>query len=395
MYVNACFADAQLLICPLFAAMPPEQQMKVFGPTPLAHRKIVLATNIAETSVTINGIKYVVDSGVVKIRGYNSRIGIEALVVVPTSKASARQRSGRAGRETSGKCFRLYPESVFDELESQTVPEIQRTSLANAILQLKAIGIDDVLGFDYMDAPSVMALKRGLELLLSLQALDASGALGELGKKMSQLPLEPRYSKAVIASGGQFKCSEEVITIVSMLSVESIFFVPSHKRKQADAAKSQFGRADGDHLMMLNVFRAYSMHKDNKERKVWCQHNFVNWKAMHKVEQVRQQIQEYARMLGIPLVSCGSDYDQVKQCFVSAFFMNVAFLQADKTYRTFFGQREVSIHPSSVAFSNKPQCIIYDEIIQTSRSYLRSVLPIDPEWLFVHAPKVFERVKRN
>ncbi|OAY64295.1 ATP-dependent RNA helicase DHX8, partial [Ananas comosus] len=235
----------KLITVPIYSSLPSEQQMNVFKPAPSGFRKVILATNIAETSVTIPGIKYVIDPGWVKVRSYNPVTGMESLTISEISKAQALQRSGRAGREGPGKCFRLYTESAFSELKDSTVPEIKRCNLVNVVLQLKALGIDDILGFDFMEKPSRTAIVKSLEQLLLQGALTDECKLSDpVGDQMARLPLDPMYSKALIVAS-EFKCLEEMLIAVSMLSVESIFYSPCDKMEEANAAKKRFSSPKG------------------------------------------------------------------------------------------------------------------------------------------------------
>lgn len=245
----------ELIICPIYANLPSEIQAKVFEPTPEGARKVVLATNIAETSLTIDGIKYVVDPGFCKIKSYNPRNGMESLLVTPISKASAMQRTGRAGRTSPGKCFRLYTAYNFQkDMEDNTVPEIQRTNLASVVLALKSLGIDDLLNFDFMDPPPAEALVKALELLFALGALNKLGELTKVGRKMAEFPLDPMLSKMIVASE-KYMCSDEIISIAAMLSVgSSIFYRPKDKQVHADNARLNFHAGNiGDHIALLKV----------------------------------------------------------------------------------------------------------------------------------------------
>lgn len=190
----------KLIPCPIFAAQDSVTQQRIFEPAPPGTRKVILATNIAETSITIPNIRYVIDTGCHKSRGYNAKIGIESLLVEPISKSSARQRTGRAGREAPGLCFRLYTEDTFDRLEEDAVPEIKRCNLESAILSLMATGIDDPAGFDFMDRPSKSGILRSLEHLYALEALDDDGKLTETGRKMAAFPVDPPYAKVLLQS---------------------------------------------------------------------------------------------------------------------------------------------------------------------------------------------------
>lgn len=247
---------AELIICPIYANLPTELQAKIFEPTPEGARKVVLATNIAETSLTIDGIKYVIDPGFVKMTSYNPRTGMESLLVTPISKASAMQRAGRSGRTGPGKCFRLYTAYNYEvDLDDNTVPEIQRTNLANVVLMLKSLGIHDLLHFDFMDPPPSEALLKALEMLFALSALNKLGELTKVGRRMAEFPLDPMLSKMIVASE-KYKCSDEIISIAAMLSVgNSIFYRPKDKQVHAENARMNFHTGNvGDHIALLKVW---------------------------------------------------------------------------------------------------------------------------------------------
>eukprot|EP01018_Ginkgo_biloba_P026806 Gb_11931 [translate_table: standard] len=394
----------KISVVPIYAALPCEQQMQVFQPAPAGFRKVILATNIAETSVTIPGIRYVIDPGLVKARAYNPRIGMESLVVIPVSKAQALQRSGRAGREAPGKCFRLYTEEEFEKLADSTVPEIKRCNLSNVVLQLKALGIDDVIGFDFMDKPSRTAIVKSLEHLYALGALTDEGKLSEpVGLQMARLPLESLYAKAIIVSC-TFKCSEEMLIAVAMLSVESIFYAPREKMKEAKAIRQRFCSPEGDHITLVNVYRACLEEvKKNKtgnaaDPKVstfykniqkWCKSNFVNSRSLRHAMDIHRQIQGYVQTMGLPIISCGEDMTQFRRCLSASLFLNAACKQPDGTYRAMANGQKVSIHPSSVLFGKKPDCIIFNELVRTNHNYVRNVTQIDPLWLAELAPQFY------
>ncbi|CAG8612252.1 864_t:CDS:2, partial [Ambispora leptoticha] len=229
-----------LIILPVYSALPSEMQSRIFEPAPPGSRKVVIATNIAETSITIDGIYYVVDPGFVKQNAYDAKVGMDSLIVTPISQAQARQRAGRAGRTGPGKCYRLYTEAAYrNEMLPNPVPEIQRTNLANIVLTLKAMGINDLLHFDFMDPPPVQTLLTALEQLYALSALDDEGLLTKLGRKMAEFPLEPPLSKMLIESV-DLGCSEEILTIVAMLSVQNVFYRPKEKQAAADQKKARF-----------------------------------------------------------------------------------------------------------------------------------------------------------
>nr|GEY39599.1 pre-mRNA-splicing factor ATP-dependent RNA helicase DEAH1-like isoform X1 [Tanacetum cinerariifolium] len=246
----------ELIICPIYLNLPTEFQAKKFEPTPEGARKVVLATNIAETSLTIDGIKYVIDPGFVKMKSYNSRIGMESLLITPISKASANQQAGQSERMGLEKCFRLYNAyNYFSDLDDNIVPEIQRTNLVNVVLSLQSLGIHDLLNFDFMDPPPVEALLKALDLLFALSALNKRDELTKAGKKMVEFPLDLMLSKMIIASD-KYECSDEIISIAVMLSIRSsIFYRPKDKQVHADTARLNFHTGNvGDQIALLKVY---------------------------------------------------------------------------------------------------------------------------------------------
>ncbi|CAI2170721.1 933_t:CDS:10 [Funneliformis geosporum] len=377
----------KVITCLLFAALPTEQQTKVFNLAPPGTRKIILATNIAETSITIRGVRYVVDTGKCKIRKFNAKIGMESLSIENVSKNSADQRLGRAGREAPGICYRLFTEDEYNKMEKDTEPEIKRCNLSSVILLLKALEIDDVLGFDYMDAPSRTLLKKALEHLYILKALNNQGKITELGKKMAEFPLEPSYARVLIASQ-ELSCTREAIEIVSLLSVDSIFFSPQDQREHASDAKKKFMSPFGDLITFLNVLRSYETQKGNSE---WCYQNFINRRNMKHVIDVRKQLIQLCTRMGIPTnSSCGNEYEIVLKCMLCGFFRNSAILQPTNNYRTVFSNQSVNIHPSSTLFNKKLEAVMYTELVLTSKPYMKHVSAIQSNWLYDTAPNIQE-----
>ncbi|KAH9627003.1 hypothetical protein KSS87_020654 [Heliosperma pusillum] len=393
-------SNQNLVTVSIFASLPSEQQMKVFMPAPNGVRKVILATNIAETSVTIPGIKYVIDPGVVKARNFNPKTGVESLSIIPTSKAQALQRSGRAGREGPGKCFRLYPENEFEKLLDSTVPEIKRCNLSNVILQLKALGVDDIIGFDFMEKPSRMAIVKSLEELFLLGALTDDSKLSDpVGQQMAKLPLDPVYSKALILSS-QFNCLEEMLITVAMLSVESIFYMPRDKQDEAKNVIKHFASSEGDHITFINVYRSCddflnkanvgsSKEKSLKNLRKWCKDNFVNARSLRHARDVHSQIQSHVKQMGFRISSCGEDMLLFRRCLAASFFLNAALRQPEGTYRALSSSQVVQIHPTSLLFRTKADCIIFDELLRTNQNYIRNITIIDPMWLAELAPHVF------
>lgn len=273
-----------LKVLPMYGGLPHAEQMLVFKPTPHNTRKVVVATNIAEASITINGIVYVIDCGYVKLRAYSPKVGVESLLVVPVSQASANQRAGRAGRVRSGKVYRLYTEHDFLALNPATVPEMQRCNMASVLLQLKCLGIDNILRFNFPARPPAQSMIRGLELLYALGALDKHGKLVDpLGTNMAEFPTDPMIAKMLLSSG-EFECSEEILSIAAMLQIQNIFLSPSKQKAAADNAKRKFSVYEGDHITLLNVYEAFL--KCNKSSR-WCHEHFLNYKGLSRAVKIR------------------------------------------------------------------------------------------------------------
>ncbi|EEB08731.1 ATP-dependent RNA helicase Prh1 [Schizosaccharomyces japonicus yFS275] len=380
----------QLHVCPLFASLPQEQQMQVFQPAPPNHRKVVLATNIAETSITISGIRYVIDTGLAKVKQYNARLGLESLSVAPISQSAARQRAGRAGREAPGQCFCLYTEQDFEKMSKETIPEIKRIDLAQAVLTLKARGQDDVIHFDYMDPPSRESLARALEHLYSIGALGDNGKITDIGYQMSLIPLVPSLARALL-SAVENDCVAEVIDIVSCLSTDSLFVSPQDKREEANEAWSKFRHKLGDHLTSLNTVRQY-LSVNVSARKSWCQKNFINKRALKTVLDIRKQLQEHANRAGWNCTANDNyNAESVLCSFLHGYITNTALLHPDGSYKTVIGNQNVSIHPSSTLFGKKVESIMYHESVFTTKPYARGVTAIHASWLTEVAPHYLGR----
>ncbi|CAF4010696.1 unnamed protein product [Rotaria sordida] len=376
----------ELIILPVYSALPSEIQTKIFDPAPPGSRKVVIATNIAETSLTIDNIYYVVDPGFVKQKVFNPKSGMDSLLVTPISQAQAKQRMGRAGRTGPGKTYRLYTERAYrDEMLSTNVPEIQRIDLTSTVLSLKALGINDLLSFDFMDPPPLETMITAMEQLYSLSALDNEGLLTKLGRCMTGFPLEPQLSKMLIMSV-ELNCAEEILAIVAMLSTGNIFHRPKEEAEQADQRKARFHQIEGDHLTLLAVYNAW---KQNKCSKVWCHDNFVQEKSLKRAEDIRKQTLEIMDRHKLNIVSCGKQTELVQKAICSGFFRNVAKRDSREGYQTLVDNQVVYIHPSSSLFRQQPEWLCYHELIFTSKEYMREVCSIDPKWLVKYAPRYF------
>ncbi|XP_016941183.1 ATP-dependent RNA helicase DHX15 homolog isoform X2 [Drosophila suzukii] len=386
----------ELKCIPLYSTLPPNLQQRIFeaAPPPNANgaigRKVVVSTNIAETSLTIDGVVFVIDPGFAKQKVYNPRIRVESLLVSPISKASAQQRAGRAGRTRPGKCFRLYTEKAFkNEMQDNTYPEILRSNLGTVVLQLKKLGIDDLVHFDFMDPPAPETLMRALELLNYLAALDDDGNLTDLGAVMSEFPLDPQLAKMLIASC-QHNCSNEILSITAMLSVPQCFVRPNEAKKAADEAKMRFAHIDGDHLTLLNVYHAF---KQSSEDPNWCYENFINFRSLKSADNVRQQLARIMDRFNLRRTSTeftSKDYYvNIRKALVQGFFMQVAHLERTGHYLTIKDNQNVQLHPST-CLDHKPDWVIYNEFVLTTKNYIRTVTDVKPEWLFTLAPQYYD-----
>uniref|UniRef100_A0A8C5LTS8 ATP-dependent RNA helicase DHX15 n=1 Tax=Leptobrachium leishanense TaxID=445787 RepID=A0A8C5LTS8_9ANUR len=342
-------------IIPLYSTLPPQQQQRIFEPPPpkktngAIGRKVVVSTNIAETSLTIDGVVFVIDPGFAKQKVYNPRIRVESLLVTAISKASAQQRAGRAGRTRPGKCFRLYTEKAYKtEMQDNTYPEILRSNLGSVVLQLKKLGIDDLVHFDFMDPPAPETLMRALELLNYLAALNDDGDLTELGSMMAEFPLDPQLAKMVIASC-EYNCSNEILSITAMLS---------------------------DH-----------------ESSQWCYDNFINYRSLMSADNVRQQLSRIMDRFNLPRRSTDFTsrdyYINIRKALVTGYFMQVAHLERTGHYLTVKDNQVVQLHPSTV-LDHKPEWVLYNEFVLTTKNYIRTCTDIKPEWLVKIAAQYYD-----
>jgi ATP-dependent RNA helicase DHX8/PRP22 len=377
----------ELIILPVYSALPSEMQSKIFDPAPPGSRKVVIATNIAETSITIDHIYYVIDPGFVKQNAYDPKLGMDSLVVTPISQAQAKQRAGRAGRTGPGKCFRLYTEAAFQsEMLPTSIPEIQRQNLSHTILMLKAMGINDLLHFDFMDPPPTNTMLTALEELYALSALDDEGLLTRLGRKMADFPMDPSLAKVLIAAV-DIGCSDEILSIVAMLSMPSPFYRPKEKQTQADQKKAKFHDPHGDHLTLLNVYNSW---KQNKYANPWCFENFIQARSMRRAKDVRDQLVKIMERYKHPIVSCGRDTQKVRQALCSGFFRNSARKDPQEGYKTLIEGTPVYLHPSSALFGKQAEWVIYHTLVLTSKEYMHWTTSIEPKWLVEAAPSFFK-----
>ncbi|KAL0227762.1 hypothetical protein RCL1_003905 [Eukaryota sp. TZLM3-RCL] len=376
-------------VLPLYAALPSTAQYRIFEPAPKRGRKIVVSTNIAETSLTIDGVVYVVDPGFCKQKHYLPRTRVESLPITPISKASARQRSGRAGRTQPGKCFRLYTEKSFNEkLKEQTIPEMLRSNIASVVLQMLRLGIRDLIKFDYPDAPHPEALMRALEVLAYIGALDDNAQLTQLGQAISELPLDPQLSKMIVC-GCEFGCGNEMIILAACLSVPQIFLRVEGRRKDAARIHEEFEHQEGDHLALINVFYEFQLNNSPE----WCKEKHLSHRSLKQAERIKLQLEGLVAKLGFQLTSPDFSspdyYNLIRKALTGGFFMQVAHLYKKGKYLTIKDNQEVVLHPST-CLSGEPKWVVFNEFVKTSQHFIRTVTVIDPKWLLELAPLYYD-----
>ncbi|CEG36761.1 dead deah box helicase [Plasmopara halstedii] len=416
--------EMELRVLPLYGALQGQKQREIFDFVPLASvRKVIVATNIAETSLTIDGVRYVVDCGFTKQKVYNPKQQMESLVVVPVSKVSAQQRAGRAGRTAPGKCYRLYDKMSYEEMAQETIPEIQRTNLANTVLYLKLLGIQDVLGFSYLDPPDKDSLLDALKQLYVLGALDATtGEATSLGKVMAAFPLDPKLSRALVESL-RLKCSQEMTKVVAMLSVENVFQDSFHhsKKQQLHRGKEDKGdtidwaqcilalqreglvHKDGDQLtyrLLLNAFESESrrVHDHRRKLEYWCQDRHLRFRALTMARSIVTQLRYIITKLSRRDLEAIMDArmedkqdisidDRLRQSLCSGFFMNAASrCTVETVYRLLHTHDDdnklVQFHPlSAMCYAAAPEFCIYHELVVTSKPFMRGALAVERRWL--------------
>lgn len=371
----------KLSILPIYSQMPADLQAKIFDRAAPGVRKVIVATNIAETSLTVDGIMYVVDCGFSKLKVYNPRMGMDTLQITPVSQANASQRAGRAGRTGPGRAFHLYTERAFkEELYIATIPEIQRTNLANTVLLLKSLGVKDLLDFDFMDPPPQDTITTSLFDLWALGALTNLGELTDLGRLMTSFPMDPSLAKLVITSSSIYSCSEEMITIVAMLSVPSVFYRPKERLEEADAAREKFFVHDSDHLTLLTVYQQWLF---NGRRDGWCVKHFLHPKALRRAEEIRQQISDIMTSSKMAIQSCGYDLDIVRQCICSGYYAQAAKRKGLGEYINLRTSVTMNLHPTSALYNSgdPPDYVVYHELILTSKEYMSVATAVDAHWL--------------
>ena len=387
-----------MLILPLYGALATEQQQRVFAPVDEGIRRVIVATNIAATSLTIDGIVYVIDSGYVKQLAYNPRTGLDSLEIVPIAKSEAIQRTGRAGRTAPGKSFRLYSKKFYEQMDETTVPEIQRTSLTSVVLSLKCMGITNVLEFQYLDPPEERMILEALRQLYYFQALNQDGHVTLLGRQLVEFPLQPSLARVLIRSK-QLGCEEAVVPIVAMLSVENVFIKPSTKEEVEKALEThqELAEAGGGTNDFATLLAIYKLATENWNMKRWCRENFIHWRAIKTAHSIFTQLDSILARQTVERDMEGSALtvsERVRQALCFGLFGNVARIAPGRhSFRTMDGHSTIAyIHPSSALFGCEESLdwVIYHELVDTAKNYMRTLCPIRYVWVKDLLPQLHE-----
>ena len=382
----------RLQVLPLYSRLSTEEQERVFEEYP-GKRKVVVATNIAETSVTIDGITTVIDSGRAKMNYYNNRNFTSSLIEVPISKASANQRRGRAGRTRPGVCYRLYSRQDFDSRPLFTTEEILRTDLSEVVLRMAELGIQDFERFDFISPPEREGILSAIETLKLLDALDESRQLTPIGGQMLAFPILPRLARMIVEAIRHYPTVlEEILIAAAFLSAHSPFVLPPGEELEARKAHHAFRDPLGDFVSYLKVFRAFRKAQD---REGFCRRNYLDERTLSEIVNIERQLEEILAEQGIPLGSGGASGDVAAAggsrasaveladylCAAARGLIQFVCVRSGRgVYRTLTASR-IQIHPGSVMFREDPQYIVAGEIVRTSRMWAHSVSPLKRAWL--------------
>lgn len=397
---------AELDILPVYSSLSAHLQSKIFRDS--KNRKCMVATNIAETSLTLKNVKFVIDSGLMKLKVYNPKLNMDSLQIVPISKAQASQRSGRAGRTCPGQSFRLYTLSSFeDEMWDEPIPEIQRSNLMNTILLLKNLNISDINKFKFIDKPSMESIETSQYELWSIGALDNFGSLTSLGRSMSQFPIDPLLSKMLIISNfKKFNCTAEIVRIVAMLSVPNIFIRSrndANLQKKSDKIRENFQIGESDHLTLLNIFNQFYNIKSTSKNieEAWCNKNYFNYKSLKSATDIHDQILQLVTKnlkRGEKITSCYDDWEIIKECICASFYSNAAEFYKHGQYKHCRSGLEMYLHPTSSlnGIGDLPKYVVFHELLLTGqKQHMNYVTAIRGEWLIAYGSVFYSRRVRG
>ena len=386
-----CPFSRHLHIMPLYGRLAKEEQERVFDDPPAGKKKVIVTTNIAETSVTIHDITTVIDSGLAKLNFYSPRTFTSSLNETPVSKASCNQRKGRAGRTHEGTCYRLYSRKDFEARPLYTTEEIYRTDLSEVVLRMAELGITDFYNFDFIASPGREGIIGAVDTLHMLGALDDDNTLSAIGKMMVIFPLEPRISRIIVESVMRFPdVIEKTLIAAAFLSANSPFILPPNEEMEARKAHHRFRDMQGDFGTYINLFRAYKQ-TDNREK--FCKKNYLDERVMAEIDNINYQLGEIVgEKLGLPIVENGGNMSDYLCCIAAGMIQFVCIRTGRENYRSLTADH-ICIHPGSVMFRQDPLFIVAGEIVRTSRIFAMSVSPLTKPMLDIINPKLFERLK--
>ncbi|MEC9372970.1 MAG: ATP-dependent RNA helicase HrpA, partial [Planctomycetota bacterium] len=372
--------DETTEIVPLYARLSPSDQQRIFQ----AHRgrRIVIATNVAETSLTVPGIRYVIDPGAARISRYSPRTRVQRLPIEAISQASADQRKGRCGRTAPGVCIRLYSEEDYAQRPAFTDPEIKRTNLASVILQMKALRLGKPESFPFLEAPDARAIHDGYETLRELGAVDDEGQLTEIGRRLARLPIDPRIGRMVLAAHDEH-CLKEVCVIAAALSSLDPRERPLEKQAEADAAHEQFRHEDSDFLGFLAIWefwRGRAKSLSNSQLRKACKQNFLSYLRMREWIDVHRQIRETALEMGLRENDRPAEYTEIHKALLSGLLTSVGHRRDEPEYSGVHGVK-FNIFPGSGQFQSRPKWVMAAELVRTTKLYARTVAKIQPQWI--------------
>lgn len=362
----------KLYMIPLYGRLAKEEQERVFDQAPFGKKKVVIATNIAETSVTIEGITTVIDSGLAKLNFYNPRTYTASLIESAVSKASCNQRKGRAGRTQPGVCYRLYPRKDYDTRPLYTLEEIYRTDLSEVVLRMSELGITDFEQFDFLSQPNRESLKGAIETLVLLNAIETDNTLSKIGKLMVEFPLMPRQSRIIVEA--ILRCPtvlEDVLIAASFLSAQSPFILPPGEETDARRAHHSFRHNAGDFMSYVLIFKRFT---EAKNQEAFCSKSYLDYRVMSEITNIKIQLEQIVSDLGIPVSSGGSVEDYLT-CIASGMIQFICVREGRENYRSLTTEH-IQIHPGSSMFRTDPLYIVAGEIVRTTRMFAMSVSPL-------------------
>ena len=380
----------KLHILPLYGRLAKEEQERVFDPAPRGKKKVVISTNIAETSVTISDITTVIDCGLCKLNYYNPRNFTSSLVESAVSKASCNQRKGRAGRTQPGTCYRLYSRKDFETRPEYTLEEIYRTDLSEVVLRMAELGITDFYDFDFIASPGREGIIGAVDTLNMLGALDPDNSLSSIGKMMVYFPLEPRISRIIVEAIMRYPdCLEKVLIATSFLSANSPFVLPPNEEMEARKAHHSFRDMQGDFCTYLNLFNAY---KQTPDREKFCHKNYLDERVMAEIENINFQLTEIvSENMNIPIVHGKGSISDYLCCIAAGMIQFVCIRTGRENYKTLTADH-ICIHPGSVMFKQNPAFMVAGEIVRTSRIFAMSVSPLTKSMLEQINPKLLDKL---